>query len=733
MLSLRFILAFCLVLLWGGRLSSEPLLNANIGKDPSSFQGELLISELGCVACHNDERDWKSGPRLGGIAERIQREYFINFVLNPEKVKPGTTMPNLLSELPEEERLGAASAMADYLWGDAGDLKLEPTKEEAVAKGKKLYHEVGCVACHDPEGGSFAGSSSLVGLEEKYSVASLTAFLEDPLKNRPQGRMPNMRLTHWEAQDLANYLLRDQKVEKVEQRKASNPEAGQVYFRELGCAQCHEPETAKRDFAQAFAKLDLTQSCSTAHYSLSAEQQTALGQVTEESVSGKLSLEERVHFKMAQLNCYACHSRNELGGVTDERDEFFTTTNLNLGEQARIPPSLTGVGAKLKPAALRRVLLSEGSVRPYMNTRMPRFGTQNVKELVEWLGEVDHADPLGITNMEPRGEAMKTGHELVGEKNLACNACHTFFGEKSTTLDALDLTSMWERLQEDWFHRYLRNPQEFHASTIMPSFWPNGKSVRPEVLGGDAEKQIDAIWQYLSKGQEARRPAGVRPKPIPYGPSDTEAVMLRRQYKEIGKRGIGVGYPSGINLTFDAGKMSLGSIWKGDFAEMSAVWRGQGSGFVKEAGEGLVTMGPGPSFAKLNAGEAPWPVIPKEEDAPEFQLLGYTLDEKQRPTFRYRFEEVQIEDFFEDFVEGPRLERTLTFSEAWPEGVYFRVAKTDQKKGFAKEGESWSLGNGLLLTSSAPVMVVPVEEGQELRISLKGLQELKLNYHYTES
>ena len=148
MLSLRFILAFCLVLLWGGRLSSEPLLNANIGKDPSSFQGELLISELGCVACHNDERDWKSGPRLGGIAERIQREYFINFVLNPEKVKPGTTMPNLLSELPEEERLGAASAMADYLWGDAGDLKLEPTKEEAVAKGKKLYHEVGCVACH---------------------------------------------------------------------------------------------------------------------------------------------------------------------------------------------------------------------------------------------------------------------------------------------------------------------------------------------------------------------------------------------------------------------------------------------------------------------------------------------------------------------------------------------------------------------------------------------------------
>lgn len=694
------------------------------------FRGELLVSELGCVACHGDEREWKGGPGLEEVAVRIQREYFINFVLNPEKMKPGTTMPSLLSALPEDERGGAASALADYLWKGEEELKLGGIEEDAVVAGKKLYHEVGCVACHNPEEDLLSNSSPLVALEAKYSVESLTAFLEDPLRSRPQGRMPDMGLDHWQARDLASYLLREQKEVAKKERVKSSLKGGEVYFKELGCAQCHEPETAASDFAKAFAKLDLTKSCSTASYSLSPEQQKQVASVKAETAPTKMTPADRIHFKMAQLNCFACHSRDELGGVTDERDEFFTTTNLNLGEQARIPPSLTGVGAKLKPAALRRILLRDGSVRPYMNTRMPRFGSENVEELVEWLGAVDYAAPLVITRSEDKRAAMKAGHELVGENNLACNSCHTFFGEKTTTLDGLDLTSMWERLQEGWFHRYLRNPQEFHPTTIMPGFWPGGKSVRPEVMGGDTDKQIDAIWQYLSKGQEARRPAGVRPEPIPYGPSGTEAVMLRRQYTGIGKRGIGVGYPSGINLSFDAGKMSLGSVWKGDFAEMSPVWRAQGSGFVKEAGEGLVRFPVGPAFARLESEDAEWPVVPEGENAPSFQFLGYALDEKQRPTFRYRFEDLEVSDRFEDFAEGPRFVRTLSFGGAVPEGVYLRAAAGE--KLVLEEGskETWKLSNGLFLTTKVPAKVYAFEEREELRLSLGGLNELVLIYHY---
>ena len=57
-----------------------------------------------------------------------------------------------------------------------------------------------------------AGSVSLAGVEKKYSVESLAAFLEAPHEVRPAGRMPDLHLDSNEAWQLANYLCRDAKV-----------------------------------------------------------------------------------------------------------------------------------------------------------------------------------------------------------------------------------------------------------------------------------------------------------------------------------------------------------------------------------------------------------------------------------------------------------------------------------------------------------------------------------------
>ena len=78
--------------------------------------------------------------------------------------------------------------------------------------------------------------------------------------------------------------------------------------------------------------------------------------------------------RLASFNCIACHDRGDFGGVSPERNPHFQTTNLNLGDQGRIPPTLTGVGAKLKPEWMRDVLVNRRSIRPYMKTRMPQFG-----------------------------------------------------------------------------------------------------------------------------------------------------------------------------------------------------------------------------------------------------------------------------------------------------------------------------------------------------------------------
>ena len=82
---------------------------------------------------------------------------------------------------------------------------------EAAARGQETFHNVGCVACHSPRDNSgreqLAETSVPLGdLTEKYSISSLTQFLEQPHTVRPSGRMPNMKLTHDEAVDLANYL-----------------------------------------------------------------------------------------------------------------------------------------------------------------------------------------------------------------------------------------------------------------------------------------------------------------------------------------------------------------------------------------------------------------------------------------------------------------------------------------------------------------------------------------------
>ena len=81
---------------------------------------------------------------------------------------------------------------------------------------------------------------------------------------------------------------------------------------------------------------------------------------------------------MVRFNCYACHERDKLGGVEEARNPHFQSDMPEMGDEGRLPPHLTGVGAKLTSEWLRTVLDQGAKDRPYMFTRMPRFGTANV-------------------------------------------------------------------------------------------------------------------------------------------------------------------------------------------------------------------------------------------------------------------------------------------------------------------------------------------------------------------
>ena len=54
-----------------------------------------------------------------------------------------------------------------------------------------------------------------------------------------------------------------------------------------------------------------------------------------------------------------------------------------------------------------------------------------------------------------------------------------------------------DRIREDYYHRWMDNPQAVIPGTKMPRYADGNKSQRTDVLDGDAKKQFDAILHYL--------------------------------------------------------------------------------------------------------------------------------------------------------------------------------------------------------------------------------------------
>ncbi|MAG93150.1 MAG: hypothetical protein CMJ48_05310 [Planctomycetaceae bacterium] len=666
----------------GGGALDEPL------------QGLVLMGDFNCLACHEHDSAKtpvppKRAPNLAWGSGRIDPNYIERFLADPLHVKPGTTMPDVMGTLSPDARRTAAREITHYVvsLGEA-TFRTQPLDATAAKSGGELFHSVGCVACHSPRDEERAerlpkDSVPLGRLEGKYNLDGLVAFLEDPHAARPSGRMPNMQLSHWEAIDIAQYLLGGFKKRTSPappfQPDAALAEKGKLRFSELGCGRCHEDaEPRPESRLPALTGANSDKGCLSREtgkwpsYSLDQSQRRAIRGAIARAPT-EFTDQQQIALTLSAFRCVACHQRGELGGVAPQRNEFFQTTDPNLGPQGRIPPPLSGVGAKLKPKWMRQVLVAGRTIRPYMKTRMPQYGTTNVEHLVDLFQHVDRLPDVEIENVSDPKETRKIGHELAGTNGLNCIACHTFQQKRAATMPAVDLTEMVERLQTNWFYHYMREPQRFSANTIMPSFWPGGRAMRKDVLDGDADRQMQALWQYLLDGRQARAPRGLIREPIELVATD-EAVMLRRNYNGIGRRGIGVGYSSEVNLAFDAEQMRLAMIWKGKFADPGAAWHGQGSGTVRPLGTNLIRFARGP---ELDDAANSW--LADDGRPPQHRFRGYFLDDMRRPTFMYRFDNIEVEDYpidAHDKASGEvRIRRTLTFtSQQGRKSVSFRAA-----------------------------------------------------------
>jgi cbb3-type cytochrome oxidase cytochrome c subunit len=479
-------------------------------------------------------------------------------------------------------------------------------------------------------------------------------------------------------------------------------EKGRDLFTAKRCATCHEgvPGTKPLDF-KPLAQLKNEGGClagTPANFSLSPEQVRTLGAAIKEIATfQKPTPGRRLQRTMTALNCYGCHERDRRGGPTADRNALFVTTGDDMGDEGRIAPHLNGVGAKLRRDWLQNVLGNGAKVRPYMVTRMPVFGAAAIGSLIEDFEKAD-----GATALQPiarDADLVKAGRLLTGTKGMSCVTCHTFQNHKSLGIQGMDIVNMAQRLRRDWFGKYLLDPPSLRPGTRMPTYWPDGKSVRKDILDGNTERQIEALWQYLSEGGKAQIPVGLGPQPIPLIPL-TETIIYRNFIQGAGPRAIAVGYPEKAHLAFDAQQMRLALLWHGDFMDASKHWVDRGAGNQSPAGEDVISLTDGAPLAVLEDAQAPWPKEWGHEAG--YQFGGYELDAKRRPTFTYSFGKVEVRDFFE-VVEGkpnPRFQRTLLFdSKQGLEKVFMRLGvskKIDLKDGF------FTLDNGLRIKVFAP-------------------------------
>jgi len=399
-----------------------------------------------------------------------------------------------------------------------------------------------------------------------------------------------------------------------------------------------------------------------------------------------------IHRSLAAMNCYACHVRDGRGGtlpapgsVDDDgepllrdarRDALFTSAVAEIGDEGRLPPTLTGVGDKLAPAFLREVLAKGGVDRTAtMHTLMPKWPATLVEPLATLLeGEVVTTmavPPLaGLTATDIHEQARL----LAGSQGLGCIKCHSFGGEKGQSLGVIDMTRMPRRLRHDWFLASVLDPQRFRPGTRMPAAWPEGKAFFPQLVDGTAAGQIEALWRYLA-AEKPLPPLGAGANPIELVPSG-RPIIYRNFIEGAGPRAIAVGYPEKVSVAFDADGLRLALAWRGAFLDAGRHWTGRGQGFQPPLGDRAFAPDAATPLARFDSAPAlaadPWPAGSTRlagGPAPLHRFTGYRLDADGRPTFAWRFGECTVEDRVVPAADGTRLTRAVTVTGPRPEGV----------------------------------------------------------------
>ncbi len=749
---------------------SKPNVRRVLPDKAAVARGENLFHSVGCVACHAPQNGAAQPAvfvALPRMAEKWGQDGLRKFLIDPLASRAGGRMPSLhllereasdiahfllretkvpaavevghsqewtrrLENLDEVVLESTVSAPGFVLEKLSGMMRFRTWLNVERAGDHTLYLTSAGVSRLSLDGEWVMGTESWKPekVKEKHARRLDAGRHELKVDFVKRGSNPPALAVEWEGPGFAREVIPAASLSSEREPvaepapfvvDAAKAEQGKTLYAAMNCAVCHEQKPLS---APTLAAVDASRGClaekpsgKAVDYHLNESQRMALRdaltQLNVQTLAAP-SPQQRVAHTMATFRCTACHVRDGVGGVSAERNAFFTANVDDLGDEGRLPPKLDGVGDKLRPEWLAKVLGDGVSVRPYVNTRMPKFGAANVGHLADLFVALDrHAPPLAAVADTPDAQ-RDAGRRLAGTDGLSCIACHRFNRQPAHAMQVFDLTLSTERLNEDWFRRFLRDPNKFNPGTRMPALWPGGRSLIPAVLDGDTDRQHAALWTHFADGAKAKFPEGLSRQNMELIVGG-EAVVYRGKLWEAGFRAIATGYPGGVNVAFDAEEMRLALVWRGRFLNVSPHWSTQGMGRIHPLENDAVVLPHGSPLAVLTSAATPWPSETSKEAGMKF--IGYQLDSLKRPTLLYRFGELGVEDFISPV--GAGLHRTMKLSAAPPNGLHLRLAAG--KLTAAGDG-AWRLNDVLTIKAAGSFV-----RGEELLVPLK-TRQLEVTY-----
>lgn len=153
-------------------------------------------------------------------------------------------------------------------------------------------------------------------------------------------------------------------------------------------------------------------------------------------------------------------------------------------------------------------------------------------------------------------------------------------------------------------------------------------------------KSGDKEWNWLSEKPTAAKDGTPS---IPLVPSADKTVIYRNFIEGTTPRGIGFGFPGGLNLVYSADNLAPELVWSGEFMDAGRHWTNRGQGNQPPSGTNVIKL----TKTRFLPAEA--------------RFKGYSLDSQGNPTFNVFIGNQNLTDAWKPGTDGTLL-RTLTLS-----------------------------------------------------------------------